>query len=246
MISAVQIASAIASYARLSINEYKNILGNPCIMSDTDSVVLPYELDAKYVGVELGQMKLEYEIKHGIFIRKKRSAIKSSTDKIIIKASGANNQNLNFNHFVDLLNGKSVETKRLSFKVDWANLEVKIVESTIILQGLDKEPIRILNKKTQTKTQTQTQAISFPKAYPLIIYSLGSDSKIKDTAHEIDKGDNVVIILPSPTVFEESNWDRIYITYKLLGSTIAEQNTLQANRILSNIKKIIDKINDLK
>lgn len=245
--SAVQIASAIASYARMSINVYKNIPGNPCIMSDTDSIVLPYELEAKEVGPELGQMKLEYEIKHGIFIRKKRYAIKTSTDKIIIKVSGANKHNLNFNHFIDLLKGKNVKTKRLSFNVDWAKLEVHIVESTINLQGLVIEPIRILNKQTLT----QTKAISFPKAYPLIIYSVGSDSKIKDTAQDIDKGnsdsENVVINLPSPTELckELSNWDRNYIMYKLLGYTIAEQNTLQANRILSNIKKIIDKINEL-
>jgi DNA polymerase type B, organellar and viral len=37
--SAVHIASAISSYARIIINEYKNIPDNPCIMSDTDSVV---------------------------------------------------------------------------------------------------------------------------------------------------------------------------------------------------------------
>ena len=40
VVSAVHISSAIASYARMSINEFKNMPGNPCIMSDTDSVVL--------------------------------------------------------------------------------------------------------------------------------------------------------------------------------------------------------------
>jgi len=43
--SAVHIASAIAAYSRISINEFKNIPGNPCIMSDTDSVVLPKKLN---------------------------------------------------------------------------------------------------------------------------------------------------------------------------------------------------------
>ena len=71
VISAVQIASAVSSYARISIKEFKNIPGNPCIMSDTDSVVLLHKLDDSLVGEELGQMKLEQEIKHGIFIRKK-------------------------------------------------------------------------------------------------------------------------------------------------------------------------------
>ena len=40
VVSAVHISSAIASYARMSINEFKNMPGNHCIMSDTDSVVL--------------------------------------------------------------------------------------------------------------------------------------------------------------------------------------------------------------
>ena len=87
VVSAVHIASAIASYARMEINEYKNIPGNPCIMSDTDSVVLPKKLDESLVGLELG---LEHEINHGIFNRKKLYALKTSTDQIVIKASGAN------------------------------------------------------------------------------------------------------------------------------------------------------------
>jgi hypothetical protein len=41
------------------INDYKNIPGNPCIMSDTDSAVLPKPLPDYLVGKDLGQMKLE-------------------------------------------------------------------------------------------------------------------------------------------------------------------------------------------
>lgn len=75
VLSSVQIASAISAYARISINEFKNIPGNPCIMSDTDSVVLPKRLDNKHVGRELGQMKLEHVITEGIFIRKKNTPL---------------------------------------------------------------------------------------------------------------------------------------------------------------------------
>jgi hypothetical protein len=56
--SAVHIAAAIASYARVLINEFKNIPGNPCVMSDTDSAVLPYPLPNHLVGGGLGQIKL--------------------------------------------------------------------------------------------------------------------------------------------------------------------------------------------
>jgi len=43
--SAVQIAATISAYAKLSINEFKNIPNNSCIYSDTDSVVLVNKLD---------------------------------------------------------------------------------------------------------------------------------------------------------------------------------------------------------
>jgi hypothetical protein len=79
--SAVHIAAAIASYARIIINEYKNIPGNPCIMSDTDSAVLPYPLPDHLVGNGLGQMKLVNVIKKGIFIKKKTYYILTSENK---------------------------------------------------------------------------------------------------------------------------------------------------------------------
>jgi len=69
--SAVHIAAAISSYARMIINEYKNIPGNPCFMSDTDSAVLPHPLPEHLVGNNLGQMKLVNKIKKGVFIKKK-------------------------------------------------------------------------------------------------------------------------------------------------------------------------------
>jgi hypothetical protein len=108
--SAVHIAAAISAYARISINKFKNIPGNPCIMSDTDSVVLPKMLSSEFVGKEIGQMKLEHKFKKGIFIRKKLYALITNEDKQIIKASGAKAKYLNFNDFISLLNGNDVLT----------------------------------------------------------------------------------------------------------------------------------------
>jgi hypothetical protein len=75
--SAIHIAAAISSYARILINEYKNIPGNPCIMSDTDSAVLPYPFPDLLVGKGLGQMRLENIIQEGIFIRKNLYCLKN-------------------------------------------------------------------------------------------------------------------------------------------------------------------------
>jgi hypothetical protein len=114
----VHIAAAISAYARMSINKYKNIKENNCIMSDTDSVVLSKKLNDNDIGVEIGKMKLESEFKNGIFIRKKLYYLEDiNNDKYVIKASGVNHKNLNKNDFIDLLNGYNVKTKNLQFNV---------------------------------------------------------------------------------------------------------------------------------
>jgi len=115
--SAVQISAAISAYARIAINKYKNIPGNPCIMSDTDSVVLPKKLSPSLIGIDLGQMKLEHEIEEGIFIRKKLYALKTIDNKEIIKSSGVNPNTLNYDKFKLLLAGDSVKCDGLSFQV---------------------------------------------------------------------------------------------------------------------------------
>jgi hypothetical protein len=94
--NAIHIASAISSYARLIINEYKNIPGNPCIMSDTDSAVLTKPLPAHLVGDGLGQMKLVHEIKRGIFIKKKFYYILDSNNQEHVKSSGIDSSKLNY------------------------------------------------------------------------------------------------------------------------------------------------------
>jgi hypothetical protein len=98
--SAVHIAAAITSYARMIINEYKNIPGNPCVMSDTDSVVLTKPLHNKHIGGELGLLKLEQIIKEGIFLRKKLYYIKNFKGQEIIKSSGIDSTRLSHNSFM--------------------------------------------------------------------------------------------------------------------------------------------------
>jgi len=143
--SAVHISAAIAAYARMSINKFKNIPGNPCVYSDTDSVVLPYPLHPKYIGKELGQMKLEHQIEKGIFIRKKLYAIKDINGKIIIKSSGVKSEALNFDKFKLLLAGNSVMCEALSFEVIWKKLNINIINKSINLKGLTGNIIDINN-----------------------------------------------------------------------------------------------------
>jgi len=141
--SAVQISAAISAYARISINKYKNIPGNPCIMSDTDSVVLSKPIPNIFVGKDLGQMKLEHQIEEGIFIRKKLYALRTIDNKEIIKSSGVKSSALNFEKFKLLLLGESVKTESLSFNVIWKELNINIVNKSINLQGLKSKIIDI-------------------------------------------------------------------------------------------------------
>lgn len=165
--SAVHIASAISSYARMIINDYKNITGNPCIMSDTDSAVLPKPLPRYLVGKEIGQMKLEHIIELGIFIRKKLYYIKNSNNLEIIKASGVNSSHLNYNLFLNLLKGETITIERTNFNVEWKEFNVNVVTSNIIIQGLTQEIKTIYNTQ-----DVNFKYISFPKKYNIIIHPL--------------------------------------------------------------------------
>ena len=141
--SAVQISAAISAYARISINKFKNIPGNPCVYSDTDSVVLTNKLPDICIGKDLGQMKLEHVIEEGIFIRKKLYALKTIDNKFIYKSSGVDSSTLNYDKFKLLLAGHHVLTEALSFNVIWKDLNIDIVNRSINLQGLKSKIIDI-------------------------------------------------------------------------------------------------------
>lgn len=64
-------AAFVTARARIHMFEFKNLDGNKCYYTDTDSVILDNELDSNLVGPELGQMKLEYRISKGLFLAPK-------------------------------------------------------------------------------------------------------------------------------------------------------------------------------
>lgn len=85
--TAVQIASTVTSLARIFMYKFKTLEDNKCYYTDTDSIFLQKKLDSKYLGNELGEFKLEYEINEGFFIAPKVYYIimKNSKEKIVIK-----------------------------------------------------------------------------------------------------------------------------------------------------------------
>jgi len=165
--SAIHIAAATAAYARIEINEYKNISNNPCVMSDTDSVVLTKPLPAYLVSRELGKMKLEHEIKKGIFIRKKLYCIVNSNGKLIVKSSGIDSNKLNSDSFEALLRGEPVIIERTNFNVEWKTLNINVVKSNVEIQGLVGKV-----KTNYNMPDVNFKYISFPIKYQIIVHSL--------------------------------------------------------------------------
>lgn len=112
--ASVAIASAITAYARLAIYKYKNIPDNPCHYTDTDSVVLSRELAQCHVGEGLGEMKLEYRIAEGYFIRPKLYYIKTTDGKTIFKCKGIKAAQINEEAYHKLFRGSpfDVEVER--------------------------------------------------------------------------------------------------------------------------------------
>jgi hypothetical protein len=82
-------------------------LGIEIYYMDTDSMAIKGNLPSDLIGNNLGQFKLEHEIKHAYFISPKLYALKTSKDEIIIKAKGIGNK-LDFSQFETLINNSSI------------------------------------------------------------------------------------------------------------------------------------------
>jgi hypothetical protein len=98
------------AYARMHMARFKMEYGNHLYYSDTDSLVLDTPLPDSMVGDQLGQVKLEYKIKEGIFLAPKTySLILEDNDKVT-KIKGSKMRNIPFDIFKDLLNKDSTLT----------------------------------------------------------------------------------------------------------------------------------------
>jgi hypothetical protein len=172
--SAVQISAMIASYARASINPLKNIPGNECIASNTDSLILRKPLPGEFISNKLGDWELEHKFINGVFVRPKLYCYTDAdTKELVRKASGVVAAKLSYDDYVNLAKGIDVLTNKEVFKLNWERLTIELVNVETKLKGLDKEPIKVVSTQGEN-----CLAISLPKAYPLIIYSPKSYSLI--------------------------------------------------------------------
>lgn len=141
-VSSIPISAAVTAYGRIHMNKIKlDILksGGSIYYSDTDSIVtdkkLPdYMVDSK----EIGKLKLEYEVKEGIFISGKTYWLTSQDELIVNKAKGINSSSLSYEDYTNLLQNKNVytATKKQS-KIDWSVGHVVIEEKDNITINSD-------------------------------------------------------------------------------------------------------------
>ena len=85
--TAVQIASVVTAGARIYMYKFKNLKGNKCYYTDTDSVFLEKPLEEKFLGKKLGDFKLEYLIEEAMFIAPKVYFTRSKNleEKFVVK-----------------------------------------------------------------------------------------------------------------------------------------------------------------
>ena len=110
--SNVAIASAITAYARISLTNHMMDPDNPVFYHDTDSIVLQHPLPDQAVGIELGQMKLEYTVKAGVFAGPKLYALQTGGGKEVVKAKGYGSAGINFASLASLNQGVSLVVQK--------------------------------------------------------------------------------------------------------------------------------------
>jgi DNA polymerase elongation subunit (family B) len=102
----------VTSYARIELYNYM-ILCDP-IYVDTDSIICDRALEDSNV---LGRLKIEYNIREGLFIRPKMYAFITQDGKEVLKCKGINSDKLNYSSFFGMLDNFSVtQTRFLKFK----------------------------------------------------------------------------------------------------------------------------------
>jgi hypothetical protein len=196
--SAVQIAAAITAWGRVSINKFKNDPNNKAIMSATDSLVCEKELPESVVGKDLGQMKLERKIAHGIFIRKNVYGLLLENGEFISKCGGLGKNKLTYEEFKLLLSGENLIKTREIFKVNWEKLSVKIFEIPFTINGIKKEivPLDFIYKNYDLKEIEAPQLMSCLLAPKNIVKGPNKpiDSKLKTGAKNNISDKNVTHI----------------------------------------------------
>jgi|SRR5882757_6060655 len=100
----IGIASAVTAYSRIFMSNFKNNSDFKLFYTDTDSIFTDQVLPEHLVGKELGEFKLEYIFKEGVFLGPKIYAGITTDNKYICKVKGyKNSDEINFLQMKSLL-----------------------------------------------------------------------------------------------------------------------------------------------
>lgn len=134
--TSIQIASAIASYARIIIHKYKSDLKNEIYYSDTDSIFCKYPVHKRYLSdTKLGFLKKCGVVKEAYFIAPKIYGCLYS-NKFDITCKGVNKGLVSFQDIKILYTGeKKSFINILPFKKNYKKFIIKKIEQKIDISG---------------------------------------------------------------------------------------------------------------
>lgn len=171
--ASVCIAAAVTSYGRIHMSQFKNIPENPYLGGDTDSVIMQYPLPSKFVGEELGKMKLEDEISMGLAPGKKLYYLKNKDGSVVSKSRGIGigrnyKSILKEEDYLKILAGNVVTVSKPKFiikkeNVYYRNEKIRTSASPEIMSKVVKEIAGYISK-TSTRSKS-LQAIMSRKIF---------------------------------------------------------------------------------
>ena len=109
----IPISAAITAYARIHMSQFKTMKNTTLFYTDTDSIDIDKPLDPKFIGSELGKMKLEHIFKKVIFLAPKVYGGVTDTYEYV-KVKGLKNNPITFDQLSVLL----IKDKKLEIVQD--------------------------------------------------------------------------------------------------------------------------------
>lgn len=131
-------AAFVTSYARICINKFKlEILekGGSIYYSDTDSIVLDKTyFNNNWIGDNIGQFKLEYNIKEAYFISNKTYCLVLYNGDTIIKTKGVINNSITLEDFKSMyFHNKNITATKFNTVTNYEKASVLIEKKDVIL-----------------------------------------------------------------------------------------------------------------
>jgi hypothetical protein len=171
----VGIAAAVTAYGRIHMSKFKNIKGKPYFGGDTDSAIMQHPLEDKFVGKELGLMKLEEEITLGLMAGKKLYLLKTKDGQTISKSRGVGfgrvgKSILKENDFLDIMSGKVITVKKPKFIIKKDKLYYKDTKMRVSVGGDNLKKIQ--NEISEYISATSAKDKSLMSIIPRKIYKI--------------------------------------------------------------------------